>query len=168
MSATATGGKIVWHATESIGLVRVTPGRQLAAYVHGMVASYYVHWCKELRRTQPCILGGCIPCRDGEPRRSLSYCEAMVYRYHGDAFHWLPTILEIPYTTAMVLVQMRKQVVALRREKKCGPVNVGTYLFEVPTPRPVTFDIVSHLVRLWRLPQGAQLALIGNLGPAND
>jgi hypothetical protein len=76
--------------------------------------------------------------------------------------------LELPWTTGVTLSQMPNKIVALRRDHKFGPVNIGTYLFDSGIPAPVHFEIMPLLMRLWRVPPAKQLALVGNRGPSED
>lgn len=165
---TAKQPKIEWRASEAIELVRVRAGRHVTAMVGGMVASYYVHWVVDQKRTQACVLGNCPHCRAFIPRRPMTYCEAMTFRLRGETFQWLPAILEVPWAAGVTLGQMGKKVVALKRERACGPVNIGTFLFDHGCPNQVHFELVPHLMRMWGIPPQTQLALVGNLGPDND
>lgn len=159
-------GEVAWLATESLALLRVRPGRPLSIYVTGPVVSYYMHWSREESRTMPCFVCNCPRCLRGDSRRALSYCRVMHFTMYAGQYQWLPAILEIPYSNRAALCSMLGCVVAVKRDRKFGPVSVGKFSIEQPAPKPIAYPLVETLMRMWRVADHQQLALVGDLGTA--
>ena len=168
MSDTFPRGEAKWLVAEGVPLVRITPDSQVAVCTGTPVISYYMHWNERIRRTQPCFLYECDGCKANDPRRPLSYVRAMVWTYWHEKYIWRASIVEIPWTTGVTISQMPGKVLALRREHRFGPVDVGTFLFDSEPPIVPVFDIVPLLQKLWRVDPKKQLSLVGNRGPDVD
>lgn len=161
-------GEVKWSNPQNIPLLRCSRKSQLAVVPTGAGVGVYVHWARELARTQPCLIHLCPWCPNGDPRRPLSYIPVMAFTTKGGEAGWRRAILEVPHSTGKVLSGMLGKVVALRRDREFGPVMIGTFFFECD-PVPVEkFDMWPLLLNLWRIQPGQAIALIGNLGPSRD
>ena len=166
--STSTEDRIKWLPTGTIPLVRIHPGRPYTVMVGRQVKHVYVHWLADQKRTMPCLLGRCTLCGESNPRRPLSYFQGMHYRSDGGVFDWRAAVIEVPYQCGKILEEMPGKPVALRRDRKCGPVNIGTFLFPAPVPKQIDFVLQDRLLAFWRLPAGAHPCVVGNLGPQAD
>lgn len=161
--------EVQWISAAGLPLVRVRPqATETAVVVAGPVVGYYTHWVKELDRTQCCLVFGCRWCDERVPRRAMAYVGILHFRLVGTEYLWRPAVLEVPHMTGQLLAGMVGQRVALKRDRKFGPVNVGRYLFSEETPRTKPLDFVPQLLKMWRVEPNQQVALVGNLGPAAD
>jgi hypothetical protein len=161
--------EVQWITSAGLPLVRIKHGMpEVAVVIAGPVIGYYVHWLEELKRTQPCFVFRCQACDDQVPRRAMSYVGCMHFRLVGDEYLWRPAVLEVPHRTGDLLSGMVGKRVALKRDRRFGPVNVGTYLFDEELPKIKPVEFVQQLLAMWRVQPGQQVALVGNLGPAND
>jgi hypothetical protein len=77
-----------------------------------------------------------------------------------DHFQWQPGILELPVRAATQLAKLKMKVVAIRRIRNFGPVEIGTYELKSDPPKSVNFDMVSALYKLWRLPSNCQVTTV--------
>jgi len=150
-----------WQGGGSVKLVRVSKGSEIAVTVTGLVHAYQMHWIPTLARTQPCLLVSCPHCREGSPRRPLSYAPIMHWRMYGEAYQWLPAILEVPHSTGITLGGLVGQIVHLKRERHFGPVLVGKFSFAKKPPTMVKLNVLDHLMPLWRIDRNTALVLVG-------
>lgn len=155
--------EVTWLAKASMPMIRVKPGAEFAVMPTGRPRSLMMHYSQELKRTQPCLLVSCPHCREGQPRRPLSYLPVMHFRFHGEGYQWLPAILEVPHSTGLTLNGLVNQIVAVKRERAFGPVLVGKYLWREKKPKPIPFEVLDHLMPLWRLNRGTALVLVGDV-----
>lgn len=153
-------GDVKWMSVNSTALIRVRPRRQFAVMPLGDMLSVYTHWIESMKRTQPCLLGGCEGCLSHSARRPLSYLAVAYFKTAGKTPSWDTAILEVPWGTGVTLSGMAGQIVAVRRERPFGPVNVGHFLFQSQPPKVKPFKVTDILLSLWRVPAGRQLCLL--------
>lgn len=141
-------------------LLRVKGTQAVIVRPVGPVHSFWMHWCPEISRTQPCILDDCSACSGFSPRRPVSYLACQHHCLSGDDFKWTPKILEVPHSSGVVLHELKGQCLALRRIRKAGPIRIDSVSVRAIPPDLAGFDIVQSLSYLWRLRPGQQLALV--------
>lgn len=168
MATTEREAKIEWRSPAGLPLLRIRAGRQHTVTLGCQHEDCYVHWVPEIARTMPCVLGSCVACVALSPRRAMTYAACLHWRMHGEKFSWCPALLEVPWTTGKMLLELPREPLALRRERPNGPVNVGKFLFDMSKPVFDGFDVLPVLFGMWRLPASTMLARVGNLGPAAD
>lgn len=141
-------------------LIRVRGLQSHPVIITGNIHSWMMHWDPLDRRTQPCLMNGCVHCSAFNQRRPLSYVACLTYVTRDDGPAWCPAILEVPLTTGYQLDECRRQPIGLKRLRPKGPITIGTFSTRVAPEHMDPFDIVPHLFRLWRLPATAQLRLL--------
>ena len=130
-------------------------------HIAGPAVSVWVHWLPDFKRSMPCVVYRCPHCREGLPRRPLSYVPAYLLRGNGELAYWSRSVLELPLRTGRELFNRIGSVVCLRRARPCGPVDVGRSLLPVPQCDGKRFEVLPTLFALWRIPSSMQVALVG-------
>jgi hypothetical protein len=141
-------------------LVRIRDKRAVHVKVVGPVHSWFMHWDDVDQRTIPCILSECRGCATFASRRPLSYLPVAHHVTRPDGRVWVPSIMEVPLTAGLQLIELRGAFVALSRSRARGPINIVSFSTQDPPPAFGAFDIVPSLMRLWRLPPSAQLRML--------
>ena len=150
------GAQQSWPST----LLRVKGTAPTHVQVANPVYSWWMHWAADIARTVPCLLSTCENCKRCSPRRPLSYCGVLHYRFSGDGMKWARQTLELPFSTGIALHGLRGRTVGLRRIRPHGPVQIDFFAPKEKPPIVEPWDIVPGLSNMWRLPQGCQLALV--------
>ena len=153
-------GRVTWSTTQSIQLVRVRDARPLAVAPTAPMIHAYVHWNGELSRTMPCLVTGCQQCRAGHGNRPMSYFGGKLWRMSGGAFAWIESIFEVPIAAGTAIERLFGQVIQLKRERKFGPVIIGRYDHAAVPPPPAKIEVLTSLMRLWRMNEGDAVALV--------
>lgn len=141
-------------------LIRVRGTVSVGIKVLGPVQTWLMHWIQGDARTQPCLLRDCEHCSNFVSRRPLAYLAVQHYLADSTGVRWGERILEVPLSTGFKLSERRGETLAMRRLRKNGPIEIGSFVAKSRPPTIPVFDIVPALLRLWRLPLNSPLRLL--------
>lgn len=150
-----------WASANS-PLLRIKGLNSVPVSIVGPVLSFWMHWQPELSRTIPCVKVRCQSCVEFVPRRPLSYVAVLNEQQSAQGVRWYPRVLEVPLSAGIALSELRGRCLGLRRIKKFGPVQIGTYSPKQAPPPCRAWDIVPGLCRLWRIPGDTALSLVSS------
>ena len=145
-----------------VPLLRIKCSYPVMVCATGPAVSIWMHWLPEFRRSMPCVVGRCPHCREGMPRRPLSYVPALVLRSAQGEVRWRRTVLELPLRTGTLLHDRQGQCFALRRSKPCGPID-AVPSGKLPSPKSgERIEVYATLFPLWRIPRTTAIALVSS------